>query len=145
MTLDLIGYNICMHVVLEWIKWYSECFNLQAAIDGMATNVQLVEKNTGWRGGSTTTTENSPPMTQVSPIWMNIQWPWHWTLYSCCSMLCYSVQFVNWMMKLRHFIHTALLSTASFTTLNLIIKHPFSSSSETNQDGEWHCSHPVWR
>ena len=92
MTLDLIGYNICMHVVLEWIKWYSECFNLQDAIDGMATYVKNAGKNTRWRGGSTATTENSPPMTQVSPTWMNIQWPWCWTFYSCCSMLCVCVK-----------------------------------------------------
>ena len=67
------GHIISMHVILEWIKWYSECFNLQDAIDGMGTDVRHVEKNTRWRDGSTATTENSPPMTQVSPTWMNIQ------------------------------------------------------------------------
>ena len=67
------GHIISMRVILEWIKWYSEGFNLQAAIDGMATGVVCAGKNTGWRGGSTTTTESSQPMTQVNPIWMNIQ------------------------------------------------------------------------
>jgi len=60
-------------VILEWIKWYSEGFNLQAATDGTATDVEHVARCTGWRGGSTATTKNSLPMTQVSPIWMNIQ------------------------------------------------------------------------
>ena len=81
------GHNVSMCVILEWIKWYSEGFNLQAAIDGMVTGVVCAGKNTGWRGGSTTTTESSQPMTQVNPIWMNIQWPWHWTItvaVPCC-------------------------------------------------------------
>ena len=50
-----------------------QCFNLQAAIDGTATYVPPVAKCIGWRGGSATTTESSQLMTQVSPIWMNIQ------------------------------------------------------------------------
>ena len=80
------GHNVSMCVILEWIKWYSEGFNLQAAIDGMATGVACAGKTTGWRGGSTTTTESSQPMTQVSPIWMNIQWPWTITVAVSCSV-----------------------------------------------------------
>ena len=41
------GHNNGMRVILEWIKWYSECFNLQAATDGTVTNVSHVAKCTG--------------------------------------------------------------------------------------------------
>ena len=85
LPLDLIGYNICMHVVqewikwysdcfnlqvvkghnismrviLEWIKWYSECFNLQDATGGTLTNVPPAVKRTGQRDGSTAITRCS--------------------------------------------------------------------------------------
>ena len=65
-----------------------QCFNLQAAIDGTPTCVPHVADCTGWRGGSTPIIKSFQPMTQVGPIWMNIQRLWHWTCYSCCSMLC---------------------------------------------------------
>ena len=73
LPLDLIGYNIYMHVVLEWIKWYRECFNLQDATEMTAINAPRLARCIGGRGGSATTTESSEHMTQVSPIWMNIQ------------------------------------------------------------------------
>ena len=98
LPLDLIGYDIYMHVVpewikwysehlnlqavkghismrvvLEWIKWYSECFNLQDANEMTAINGPRLARCIGGRGVSATTTDSSEPMTQVSPIWMNIQ------------------------------------------------------------------------
>ena len=38
---DLIGYDIYMHLVPEWIKWYSEHFNLQAVKGHISMRVIL--------------------------------------------------------------------------------------------------------
>ena len=73
MTLDLIGYNICMHVVLEWIKWYSECFNLQAAIDGGWLHLCNMWKKI--QGGGVA----PPPLQNVPRPWPRSV-PFGWTL-----------------------------------------------------------------